>query len=50
LLFLDITGATAAIALFVGEAVSISFRIETRTLVARISTTNTAEQIMDVIL
>ena len=39
LLFLDITCATAATAVFVGDAALISFRIETRTLVARIKRT-----------
>ena len=38
------------IAVFVGEAVSISLRIETRTLVARIITIDITEKIMDVML
>jgi hypothetical protein len=42
-------GCAAAIAAFVGNAVSISYRAETRTLHETVSNINTGEQIIDII-
>ena len=49
MIFLDAGGVTAAIAVFVGNAVLISFKIETRTLVTRIISISVEGQIRDII-